>query len=190
MDVRARAVRWIGIGVGVGFFLALLGAWEDRRYAPVGFLITSLGCGAVAAVAFVVNETSRPFRLPGVVSPRPGAVRQRAIAAFTADGWTVTDTLPDSIAFARREGPNWGLTLLLFALGVVPGVLYLLLGGRTQTLAVLTAPERDGTRLQIVGSGSATGRAAAARFVAELAADGLPTDVGSAARTDSSTSLE
>jgi len=180
MDVRARAVRWIGIGVGVGFLLALLGAWEDQRYAPVGFLITSLGCGAVAAVAFVVNETSRPFRLPAVVPPKPVAVRRRAVAAFTADGWAVTSTMPDSIAFARREGPNWGLALLLFVLGVVPGVLYLLLGGRAQTLAVFTAPDPTGTRLQIVGSGSAAGRTAAARFVAGLAAE----------RTDSSTSSE
>jgi len=87
--------------------------------------------------------------LPERVGVRPGA----AVARGERLG---------AVAFSRRAPPSAGLAILLLLGGIMPGILYLLLGGRQQATTILPRPVHDGSELEIIASDRGAGGQAAA----------------------------
>lgn len=99
----------------------------------------------------------------------PIEIRLHATRGSAASGWTPNANQPAALSFGRRTPPNPLPTVLPFLFGIVPGLLYLLLGSRTQTAAVVTTPLPDGTQLEIVvSSRDSGGQASAVAFVNSL----------------------
>jgi peptidoglycan/LPS O-acetylase OafA/YrhL len=118
--------------------------------------LVSIGIFALVVVSIVGLGVyggfagDQPYRLERFVPLPRRVIEEQAVRWFATTGWTLTGSRSDALAFTRRVGPDFGPTLLLFLLGVLPGLIYLWLGGRTQTATVLTSPAADGPDLEIV----------------------------------------
>jgi hypothetical protein len=131
-------------------------------FVPVVLLIIGLGVSGG-----LVGD--QPYRIEQSVPLPQTTIEAHAVRWFAGAGWTLAASRAGALAFTRRVGPDFGPTLLLFPLGVLPGLLYLPLGGRTLTATPLTTPEPDGTRLEIVvNTRAGGGQAAAVRFFNSL----------------------
>ena len=177
---RLNPVLLAGIGASLAVIMPLVVTTD------VGWQEILIVVGLLALAPFVaslVGGGGGPYVLRRWVPLPPAAIRGRAVRSYAADGWTPTSDHADALAFTRRPGANPGVALLLFLLGLVPGLLYLLIGGRTQTTTILTTAAPDATALEIIATPSGTSaQAAAIRFfnsLHELAGPVTPEPAGS-----------
>lgn len=181
MDHRFwREHRWwiIGAGVAVGAVGLLLALGDGRRGQLGGigwqeFVVVLLLVGAVPLLVLLVANLgpgSRPYILRQWAPLPPARIRAHAVRWYAAEGWTLTDgSEAGALAFRRRPAPETGVAVLLFFLGVVPLLIYLLVGGREQTTTIIPTPLPDGTDLEIiVGAKGGGGRESAERFFTSL----------------------
>jgi hypothetical protein len=96
-------------------------------------------------------------------------IEEHALRLFASAGWTLTGSRSGALAFTRRVGPDFGPTLLLFLVGVLPRLIYLWLGGLALTATLLTTPAPGATRLDlVVGPRAGGGQSAGVRFFNSL----------------------
>jgi hypothetical protein len=156
----------VGLAIGILLDLSASNTSDPDVFFLVVFplLLAAIGFAIVAVV-----EGGRPYHLQQWVPLFPQDILHHAARWFPSGRWTLVGSSPGMVSFTRRKEPEIGLVLVLFLIGVVPALLYLLLGGRTQSLTVLTEPAPDGTDLEIiVSSKDGGGRPAANRFFNSL----------------------
>lgn len=129
---------------------------DSRSLAPFVFLgLLLLGGGFLAYINY---KTNQPFGLERITTLSGDIVIERLVGRYTVEGWTVPSQTDRSVTFYRRGQPSFIVTLLLFILGVIPGLLYLFLGGRDLTIAVTTRLQDKGmTEVEIVGNARSDG---------------------------------
>lgn len=171
---RAKRIPWITCSVAMMSTLASTPVYaQERDDAPsriVPFLVIGvLLCGALL-VGYASFKANQPFGLARVTSLPANEITERLAARFSMSGWQVNQ-IGDGLAMYRRAQPSCGITVALFALGIIPGLLYLLLGGRDLTIFVSSRTRDDGTtHVEITGNAHTDG----AYTMAKEILDGLP----------------
>jgi hypothetical protein len=157
----------VGLAIGIVLDLSATTTSSDvDLFLLVVFplLLAAVGFASVAAV-----EGGRPYHLRQWVPLAPEDILHHAARWFPSGRWTLAGSSPEMVSFTRHKEPEFGLVLVLFLVGIVPALLYLLLGGRSQSLTVLASRVPDGTDLEIiVSSKDGGGRPAANRFFNSL----------------------
>lgn len=128
--------------------------WWIAPFVFFGLLILGVGF-----LAWLNYKTQEGFGLTRVTSLSAGEVIDRLVGSYTVNGWQVPSLNDRSATMYRRSGPSLLLTLVLFALGILPGLLYLLFGGGDDlTVAVTTRPQQDGSiEVDVVGNSHSDG---------------------------------
>lgn len=96
------------------------------------------------------------------------AAESRALLTqyLVQQGFAVTYETADFVTFARNVGPRADTGCLFLFLGIVPGLLYFLLAGKSTTTTIVTRPRTSDSGSQIVVSGNdADARASIRRCV-------------------------
>lgn len=170
MGVTRRASIGAGVGASIGLLLLIWSAIATSSWAGfLPLLLFALLLTVVGYLLVLAVEGGRPFLLHEWVPLPAEEIRLHATRWYAATGWTLNASQPAALSFSRRPPPNPLLAILLFVFGIVPGLLYLLLGSRTQTAAVVTSPVPDGTRLElVVSSRDNGGRSSAVAFFNSL----------------------
>lgn len=139
--------------------------WQE-----LGIVLVIIGVvPLILALVLVAPRGSPPYALRQWAPLPTTTIRDHALRWFGGAGWAPTLAHADALAFARKAPPNAGVAILLMFFGVVPGVLYLLLGGQRQTVTVLLKPTPDGSDLElVVNTGSSGGRASVEAFFNSL----------------------
>ncbi len=99
----------------------------------------------------------------------PGMVLDHAVEAMTRSGYGLEAKTENAATFARYQGPNvaLGILIILFCF-ILPGILYLMLAGRTVRVTIAAYPIQGGSRV-VVGGDSAQDVSSATSW-----ASGLP----------------
>ena len=82
-----------------------------------------------------------------------------AAAFMVARGFVLEPRTESSANFGNREEPNVALGCFLMLFLIIPGVIYLLVGGTDQHTTLLLVLEEEGSRV-VIGGDSAGGRQA------------------------------
>jgi hypothetical protein len=88
-----------------------------------------------------------------VVPLTPAQAIDSAATFVVARGFVLESRTESSANFGNREEPNVALGCFL----IIPGVIYLLMGGTDQHTTLLLVPEEEGSRV-VIGGDSAGGR--------------------------------
>lgn len=159
-------------GALIGLLLLVWVALQRTTPPGVTLAVALPLVGAVLGLGAVISdEGARPFLLRQRVPLPPADLHEHAVRWYAADGWTLTAAVDRSatLAFTRPAAPNAPLALLLLCFGIVPGVLYLLFGGRALTTTILTRADPDGADLEIIVNTRADGgESSAVRFFNSL----------------------
>jgi hypothetical protein len=161
--------------------LIVVGGFAGAAAGGAAYASDGLGPAGVAGlVGFALGASlttvavgrfveSRTYRLRRRVPVAAVAVRARATWWFGHAPWVLARDEADELVYWRQRGPHLGAAIVLFLIGVIPGVIYLLLGRGTQTVALGIFPTSDGTDLDILvhpqGEG---GRRSVVRFFNSL----------------------
>src|SRR5947209_3869076 len=86
--------------------------------------------GICAAVVVFMTKNRQPFQLESQTSAPPDEAMRRAVQAYTMAGWQVNSQLQNNVTFIRQNKPSCLILILLFCLGFIPGLIYLVIGGR------------------------------------------------------------
>jgi hypothetical protein len=160
MSLLVLGVVWFGARVGdPGWRLA------DNWGTPVFVTLVVL---FLAVLADTARLQARPSEWDGVVIT-PAYKFERATSIFFAgEGWEAQRDDPDYKLFIRRnQNLDVGTLGCLFIIGIIPGLIYMLAGGRSgQTVVTLEIyPVMEGTRVRMTQS---RGDRSADRFMREL----------------------
>lgn len=133
-------------------------AAQDGHPSRVGpaIFVALLLCGAVF-FGYLNFKAHQSFGLSRVSSLPVDEIMERIVGRYTVAGWRVSQT-ERGVTMYRRSQPSIIVALLLFVLGIVPGLLYLFFGGRDLTIFVTTrAQDNDRTEVEIMGNGQSDG---------------------------------
>lgn len=90
-------------------------------------------------------------------------VVSNAVQVMTMKNWTVSSQTPTAVTFTRRKKPNWLTALVLLLFLLIPGIVYLVLAGKTFSFSVSTrAADMGKTSVQIAWNRNSAGRGPAA----------------------------
>lgn len=142
--------------------------------------ITVLVLGAVAASVYLIAE-SRGGVDTVTVNRTPTEIISLAVAqvpggtASLRSSWMPAGHTDRSASFVYKRRPSILLALVLLCLFIVPGILYLAFGGKSQTLQVdVLGGSSDGlTTVQVAASGG-TARRRGRRFLRQVHGRSLP----------------
>lgn len=126
-------------------FLDSSGTGGGGTLAPSLLFIVAL----VAGIVFYV-QNRQPFQADAYAALPADIALQTVVQAFTMRGWTVTVQGVGFAAFAKHKNANWLIAIILLLFFIVPGIVYLVLAGRTLTASVNTnmaGPETSSVRL-------------------------------------------
>lgn len=129
---------------------------DSRPIAPFIFLgLLLLGGGFLAYINY---KTHKPFSLIRRTSLPADDIIERLVGRYTVNGWMTPNQTDRGATFYRKSEPSILLTVLLFLFGIIPGFVYLMLGGRGLTLAVTTRRQDRGvTEVEVIGNGRSDG---------------------------------
>jgi hypothetical protein len=120
----------IALALAVGVPCLLAAKNSDIPYvAAIVFLVLA---GIVGGCIGGEIDSGRTLVGRGVSRHSFRTVRDVAVQAFGRDGWAYGGETADSVWYSRSLGPSWALVALLFPLGVLPAVMYLILARRKQ----------------------------------------------------------
>lgn len=124
------------------YFASYGEAWTDVKRSTVGIVDRF-----VARHDAAVREKEVGIEVP---LSRSEAL-DRAVEFMTRSGHALESRTGNSLTFVRRQKPSaqTGIVLLLFF--VLPGILYLLLGGKTVRATIAAFPNDGGSRTVIGG---------------------------------------
>src|SRR5262249_44531499 len=78
------------------------------------------------------------------------AIHRRAASWFGRAPWVLARNESDELVYWRQRGPHLLPAIILFMIGVIPGVIYLLLARGSQTVALGIVPIGNGTDREIM----------------------------------------
>lgn len=105
--------------------------------------------GAVGAF-FVMSRSAHEGRAI-TVAYRPDEALDSATLFMLDQGYAVEARTNSTVTFSRYSPPNILLGLLLMLLLILPGILYLILGGKTLRSSLLVTPVDNGCRVKTGG---------------------------------------
>lgn len=120
-------------------------------------------------VFFVRNRQS--FQVGTATTVSSTDVIQRAMQTYTMAGWQVLSHTADNASFVKHRKAGCFIAGLLFLCGIIPGIIYLILGGRSLTANVRarTTTGAD-TLVEIAGNAQGFG----GKRTAQQVIDALP----------------
>jgi len=141
----------------------------------IGILIAAL---SMAALVFQLASRARAWGAPGSLTVRslrePREIRRAARRFFHDGGWIAGTQTSRAETFSHRLRPAGPEVALLLLLGILPGLLYLLLGRSTVNITVVAeADDRGSTTLVSWSNGGECERAC--RGFASMIRDQEPT---------------
>ncbi len=135
-------------------------------------LLFCIGLPLVASVAvaifMVLNRRSFQAGTQSTIG-RSDAI-QRAIQVYTMNGWRLTGHTDAGATFYKDVKANWFLGLFLMLFGLIPGIIYLVVGSRDLTATVHARQVGDAmTAVEVSGNARGFGGASTAnKFVSAL----------------------
>jgi hypothetical protein len=91
-----------------------------------------------------------------------GDVVHHAVRVMTMRNWTMTSQTATAATFTRTKKPSALVALILMLFLLIPGIIYLVLGGKTFSLSVSTRIVGDGkTAVQLAWNRNGAGKAPA-----------------------------
>jgi hypothetical protein len=129
---------------------------DDSGSSAAGIIVLLIWVALVVGsiVFFVRNRQS--FQVGTTTALPVNDVIQRALQTYTMNGWQVLSHAPDNASFLKRHKPSCLIAGVLLLLGIVPGIIYLVLGGRALT-ANVQARAGSGSFTTVEISGNARG---------------------------------
>src|SRR3954470_4121382 len=93
-------------------------------------------------------------------------IMRQAIQEIGAERkWTATGHAPDFANFTVNRRASCLIALLLACFFIIPGILYMVLGGKSQTLSLNVFPEPDGTNTVQASSSGGEAKRRGRRFL-------------------------
>lgn len=125
----------------------VLAGWWRRIYAVAGPILKRWW------ERYKQNRATRKReRVSGIEVPvTPAVALESAVETMTRKGYTLDGATGSTATFARHEGANAGLGCLLMLLFLVPGLLYLLLAGKTVRVTLAAYPRDEGGSRVVIG---------------------------------------
>lgn len=134
--------------------------------AVVG-LIIYLATGG--GIAYFMYRNRQSFSIQKQSSVAPAEAIRLAVQTYTMSGWSVTSNTGDNVTFVKATKGSCLVAILLFFLGIIPGILYMVFRGRTMTANVHVLPGPTGSAARIQGNTRGFGgQATAQRLAAAL----------------------
>ena len=115
------------------------------------------GAGSVQPSAYHPTSAAYEANWSAVVPLTPAQAIDSAATFMVARGFVLESRTESSANFGNREEPNVALGCFLMLFLIIPGVIYLLMGGTDQHTTLLLVPEEEGSRV-VIGGDSAGGR--------------------------------
>jgi hypothetical protein len=146
----------------------LIAVLRPDRLTAIAIVSVALLIFALVAYGVVGDK---PYQLDLLVPLPQTTIEQHAFLWFTTAGWTLISSGAGALTFTRRAPPRFAPALSFLLFGVLPSLLYLLVGGRKLTATLLTTAEPGGTRLKIaINTRTSGGEETAINFVNTLRA--------------------
>lgn len=162
---------WFGASAVIVVTLSIVWGLSTNPSRVGPFLFITLLAAGVIGVVWLNYKSGEAFGLTRVTSLHTDDIIERLVGHYIVNGWQVTSQTARGATFYRRSNPSILLTLVLFVFGIVPGLIYLFLGGGDLTVAVTTRRQGDGRiEVDIVGNSRGDG---SFRIAKEML-DGLP----------------
>ena len=112
----------------------------------LSILIAALSLvGLVAQTVVKARAASAPCRITLHSARDPREIRRAAMQFFTEAGWQAEAQSDGTRTFVLRVRPAGPEVVILLLLGVIPGILYLLLGKQTVRVSVAVRAESNGS---------------------------------------------
>ena len=127
-------------------------------------LIIYLAIGG--AIAYFMYRNRQSFSVQKQSSIAPTEAIRLAVQTYTMGGWSVTSNTGDNVTFVKATKGSCLVAILLFFLGIIPGILYMAFRGRTMTANVHVLPGPTGSVARIQGNTRGFGGEATARRLA------------------------
>jgi hypothetical protein len=116
----------------------------------MGFFITLVLIGAVVALVILRKGEAARFETQAA----PSQVIMAATAAVaTGKRWSVAHQTDNSVTFTYAKGPNKLIALIGLCFFFVPGIVYIMLAGKKETLSFLVDRSTGNTLVQAVSNG-------------------------------------
>lgn len=114
------------------------------------FVIIVVLASIVALIVFKRGETLR-FE----TTAQPGQILMQANSEVgTKKRWTVVGQSPNNVIFAYQKGPNKLVALVLILCFLLPGIVYLMLAGKRESLNIMFDVRPDGlSQVQATSNG-------------------------------------
>ena len=81
----------------------------------------------------------------------PSEALEQAVEHMTQRGGALENRTHNTVTFTRYQGADVTTGILLMFVFILPGILYLALGGKTVRLSIAVYPQEEGSRLVIGG---------------------------------------
>lgn len=134
--------------VGFAAFASPAAAQGDGGGGGAVFALLFWLAIGVGVSYFLVRNRS-PFQLSTTTSAAPEEVIERIERDYTMKGWSVASKRTDAVTFQYNRRPSCLWAILLFLLGLIPGIVYLVIGNRLMTTDVQARAGGAGTRVDL-----------------------------------------
>jgi hypothetical protein len=119
-----------------------------------------------AIVVFALLRRGEILRFE--TSAQPQEIINAAVSLVgTKRRWSTLATSESSVTFAYHKKPAKLLALIFLLMFIIPGIVYLALAGKRESLAVSATPQAQGTVVQVTSNGS-RGKSAGRALRAQL----------------------
>lgn len=123
---------------------------DHVNWGFVGFLIVLL-IGSIGFL-YLSFKANQPFRMTKHLDGRIVGAVDQVSRSYAARGWGILAMSETSAAFTRHKGPSLLTAIVLLTLGIIPGVLYLFLGGKDLSAHLSIQDGTDGRVAEITGN--------------------------------------
>lgn len=112
------------------------------------FLLVVVG----SIIAYVMLRRGELLRFQTSAAPQEVINTTLSLVA-TRRRWATVGTTETSATFSYHRGPRPLVAIPLFLLFIIPGILYLVLAGKRESLSVTGSPQGGATTVQIASNG-------------------------------------
>jgi len=130
------------------------------------FIVIVIIVSLIALIVFKRGETMR-FE---TTARTPQILMQANSEVGTKKRWTVVGQTQNNVVFAYQKGPNKLIALILIICFIIPGIVYLVLAGKRESLNVMFDERPDGLILVQATSNGYRGKLAGRSLRSALAA--------------------
>ena len=173
MCFHCRQISVFGVPLGLipATALAQSTSTNNDGGSAVGVIVGVIYLAIIIAWIVWFFQNRKPFQVGSQTSLSQADVVQRSIQTYTMSGYQVLTQNERGASFVKRQKPGCLSLILFFAMGIIPGIIYLAIGGRDLTANVSCRSTGPGvTVMEIAGNAQGFG----AKRAAEKVLQGMP----------------